>query len=131
MPGETPGRETGCRLIIKSSGFLSSQPLLHSLLITFPLLHFYTPDMQKFKESSRLLFDKHCWMFPVVLGRAGGTGCTAPPAALWSVLAGGIQQDQEKGVAPGAAHSKGPLTEARNADTGLSHKPLRNMRHIS
>ncbi len=64
--------------------------------------------------------DKHGSVFTVVLGRAtGAVGC-------WLVCCthrspGESGRRNSKGVAPGAAHSTGSLTEARNADAGLSH----------
>lgn len=41
--------------------------------------------------------------------------------AVHTVLLKRLARGPKKGAAPGAAHSNGSPTEARNADAGLSH----------
>lgn len=78
--------------------------------------------------------DKHCSIFTVLLGRATGTvGCWVVCCTHRSPEEAGERNSigLKKGVAPGAAHSKGSLTEARNAAAGLGHMAVGNLRDIS
>lgn len=64
--------------------------------------------------------DKSCSIFTVVLGRAGHCRLLVG-VGVHTVLLKRLKRNStglEKGVAPGAAHSKGSPTEARNADAG-------------
>ncbi len=78
--------------------------------------------------------DKHGSVFIVGLGRAAGTvGCWVVCCTHRSPKESRERNSVglKKGVAPGAAHSKGSPTEARNADAGPSHMAEGNVRDIS